>query len=1403
MSIEDTEIVTNPIPGGSPIDNNAIATCRSSPVPRGPHEQVGIGLETPAADILIHANQEIPLRTDRAANDTPSNFAPIAPFNPTTSLSKTSSIAGYASTGPKLDFPGLIPSIRVKTSQNVAWKKFQNSLRSLEEKIRAFSLLPSAINSLFLCLNGLEAALANHQDFDDLATQLTTIIQLLEKHTDESSSIFMSDSTARIATLIEEQAIEIERKLRHAPEGTAQEAKMNEDIFEHYRQMKTHFLKLQTGASMSIGNIKNEHIMNTKLEGLNPSKQATYDSGLSAQINRRGCTEGTRIGVLDGLDDWLGNSSSQRIYWINGMAGTGKTTIASTFCERAERRKLLVASFFCTRNSAECRSATQVIPTIAYQLARYSPPFLLALCKVLEQKPSIGSKNILKQFEQLLKEPLQDVKDAIPDNLVVVIDALDECDDRNGIELVLDMLFRHAVHVPLKFLVTSRPESGIYDKMSAHKQSQGVIHLHDIESSLVQSDIKLYLKEELASVFPGQSEVEQLAHHSGTLFIYAATLVRYIHGKRSADPQKRLRAVLDMATGSTKKHAQIDALYETVLTAALGEGEPGVTEDIQMVLRVVLLAQEPIGVETIAKLADIDDPKRVVLAVHPLQSVIHRSEKTGLVSALHASFLDFMLTNKRSGAYFCDLAKNSQFLAQRCFLIMEERLRFNICGLETSYLPDEGVNGIQERIKTNIPHVLAYVCRYWASHLAFANGSYTLLTMLEKFLHHQLLFWMEILNLRREMPTGVEGLLKAQQWLMGSGYSASEVMLFADDARSFVMGYAVNPVSQCTPHIYISSLPFCPQSSSVYKHYRKRTQGLLELRGSLMQRREAAPLATWSPGSEILSLALSPDGTRVVIGCLDKTVSILSTYDGTVLVGPLQGHANSISSVVFSPDGQLVASASLGTFRVWDARNGVLIAGPFVGHMRHVNSVSFSPESTHVVTGGHDCTIRVWDIYKRTLVLGPLTGEDDREGFVLCVAFSPDGALIASGSADQTVQLWNSKNGAPAASPFRGHTGRVECLVFTPEGSRLVTGSNDSTIRVWNVPDGSIINNSFEGCMDGVNSLAVSRDGTRIAAGSSDRAVRVWLIDNGMLVAGPFFNHTDSIKSVAYSPDGTRVFSGSTDKKIHVWNVRDGNFPPPPLPSQSAVIAIRAMTFCPNNTHVLSSDAYNVIRRWCISDGSFETLPAEGNFFPTPVSMLSPDGSCVAGTSKHGKIQIMNTSNGSLVAGPFDVERTSLSSFGFSHNNTAIIMGCQDGTIKIVDLHNGKAAIGSFRGHYKGVSSLTESSDCSTLVSYSDYENIIRIWSIVTPALDLKLYNTSIGAVSKPRHAAVHEGWNIREDGWVVDNSRHLLFWLPPDVASAWCSPYATLVRTKFGTLEVPKQKPLMGKYWADCYIPD
>ncbi|CAE6491005.1 unnamed protein product [Rhizoctonia solani] len=803
--------------------------------------------------------------------------------------------------------------------------------------------------------------------------------------------------------------------------------------------------------------------------------------------------------------------------------------------------------------------------------------------------------------------------------------------------------------------------------------------------------------------------------------------------------------------------------------------------------------------ETIAELAEIDNPQRVARAIHPLRSVLHQSEAPGVVSTLHASFPEFMLSSERSGIYFYDIVEHSHILARRCFMVMKEELRFNICDLFSSFVPDKEVECLQDKIKAKISPTLGYACRFWANHLALAMQSNVLLALLDELLRNRLLFWMEVLCLRREIPAGIDGLLMAQKWLTNGRISTPELLLLADEARAFVTGFAANPISCSTPHIYISSLGFCSHSSLIYRHYRKRTHGLLQLRGTLMERRESAPLISWTVGEVIYSLTLSRDGTRVAVGCIDHTIRILSAYDGAIHAGPLVGHANTVFSVAFSPNGELLASGSTDcTIRVWNAFDGTLFSGPFNGSSA-VISVSFSPDNTRIVSGFKDGTISIWNAHSGALLLGPWNARDI---LVRSVVFSPNGMLIASPSVGHAVQIWNSNDGTPAASPLQGHTRQVECLAFTPDGTRIVTGSVDKTIRVWKISDRSLAASLFEGHKEPVIAVAVSPDSTRVASASGNN-VRIWNIIDGTLAAGPFFSSDVSYNSLAYSPDGTRVFSGYSDGTILVWNPRDGMFPPPPLPPQNALIGIKSVTFCPDNAHFMSSGSLGTLLMWNIADGSFATSPNEVKIIPSPFSTLSHDGSFVAGTSKGGSLQVVDTVNGSLVAGPFEVESDSLSTFQFSRNNQAAIIGCHDGTIKICELQSGNTAVGSLKGHHKRVSALAESPDCSTLVSFSDYEMAFRVWDVATPALDFQLPNTSVDPGAKQRYTAIYEGWSIQEDGWVINSRHDLLFWLPPDIASAWCSPYASLVITRSGILKVPKQKLFIGDQWTSCYVSD
>jgi hypothetical protein len=507
---------------------------------------------------------------------------------------------------------------------------------------------------------------------------------------------------------------------------------------------------------------------------MSPVDDARYNSGYSMTVKRRRCTAETREKILKDIQDWAEDPNGAKVYWMNGMAGTGKTTILCSLCVWLAEEQRLGANYFCSRISSTCRDVSNIVPTLAYQLAQYSPAFRSVLCKILEQNPEASKLDVRWQFEKLVHEPMQAVSSAMPDGVVVVIDALDECDDGDAFRLFLGTLLKLAVDLPIKFFVTSRPEPRIREKMLAPGYSRSVLHLHDIEESIVEADIKKYLTEELGSMTPPPSpnDVEQLAKRAGRLFIYAATAVRYI---RSGNPSVRLRTMLEMVSESTKQHDELDRLYTSILSAAIDTErlEKQEVNDILLMLRTVVCVKEPMSVPALASLLDLTE-EQVRFSLDPLRSILHVQDSTdGLVAPFHASFPDYLFNKIRSGKFHCETSEHGEVLASHCFDLMKDKLKFNICKLESSSVFDRDVLDLQDRIGKFISPALSYACRYWGEHLQ--QGSFPATTTVHErfvdFLTHRLLFWMEVLNLERRMAIGAEMLRQVRTWLKVREYA--------------------------------------------------------------------------------------------------------------------------------------------------------------------------------------------------------------------------------------------------------------------------------------------------------------------------------------------------------------------------------------------------------------------------------------------------------------------------------------------------------------------------------------------------------------------------------------------------------------------------------------------------------
>ncbi|KAG8740895.1 hypothetical protein FRC10_003783 [Ceratobasidium sp. 414] len=1025
-------------------------------------------------------------------------------------------------------------------------------------------------------------------------------------------------------------------------------------------------------------------MQNTRLESMRPAKDAHYDSTMAAVVRRRQCTPNTRQAVLEDLRAWKNDPNGAKVYWMNGMAGTGKTTIASTLCSELETTRQLAASFFCSRELPDCRDATRIVPTISYQLARFSLAFQSALCETLGNDPDAGTRSIGVQFEKLIKEPLLRVKEAIPDGIVVVIDALDECSNSVSAQLFLDALYRYAGDLPIRFFITCRPEQGFTKKLLRwNLTSRTLFHLHDIEQSVVRGDIEIYLRAELEEL--STSHIRQLSERSGKLFIFAATVVRYVKPNGASGIWRaRLETMLSSQWSSgSKAYNSIDTLYSTILSAAISrnELEPSDVETMKRVLYTVICAKEPMVIETLAGVLDI--PVDVVLrVVDPLKSVLHVSERGRPVSTLHASFPDYMLNRERSKEYFCNTSTHHQLLALRCFDVMKKLLRFNICNLESSYVLDADVPDLPARIDDAVPLHLLYACCHWADHLCGAGTEEGLIASSGDFLSNRVLFWLEVLNLKKCVRAGILMLAEVRKWSQECNVP-SDVRRITQDAYKFA-----TVVGSCssTPHIYVSVLALWSRQDLIALH----------------SNQTSALLATWNNHYPVQSMAVSLDSSRVVSSYFDKFV-VWDAYTGNRISSPLNGDMGSepVTCVAISPNGHTIASGSFDcTIDIWDAQTADIISGPLEGHTRKIYSVAFSPDGARVGSGSKDCTVCIWDVQTGQM-LSQLEGHT---GPVFSVSFSPDGGRVVSGSADNTIRIWDAKADHILMSPFEGHTGRVNSVGFSPNSDRIASGSSDGTIRVWDAQNGNVLAGPFR-AHPVVLSTMFSLDDTRIVSGSADGVIAIWDAHTGNTITGPFDAHTDAISSVVFSPDSNRVISGSDDGTIHIWDVTAGS----PLDNQMDVYFPRLMSVA------FSPDCSSVACGY--RDGTFHILdPYTGDLLvdmfmqPTDVNSIAvtPDGVHITrGVSSN--IEIWDTENGNLVFRSLGGHTSYVKALTFSPDGKCIASGSGDHTTLLWDVHTGEILAGPLTGHTDAVYSVSFSPDGGRIASGSD-DRTIRIW---------------------------------------------------------------------------------------------
>ncbi|KAF2862110.1 hypothetical protein K470DRAFT_23328 [Piedraia hortae CBS 480.64] len=1073
------------------------------------------------------------------------------------------------------------------------------------------------------------------------------------------------------------------------------------------------------------------------LNALQSAAGATYVSTDAYELDL--CLNNTRVDIIEDIVDWATTAGDQRVFWLSGKAGTGKSTIARTVAHELESKGHLVGSYFFKRGKDELNRARNLFPTVARQMANFIPEISDKIAAASHGTTAVTDRPLTSQFDMLIKQPLSGYSTcfATPDVRVIVIDALDECDAKEVIGQAMTLWPTLGAHkyLHLKVFMTSRSDNEISVTLG-QLESKDLQHkrLEDLQTTTIEHDLTLFCEYELKKIrekrnkgqisakldvdWPGEDVVKKLVEISQPLFIAASTILKDV----STNPQRLQQWVAQVNSTGSKALTKI---YMDILQQAIDLDEEW-HDWFDQVIKPIAILRSPLTLPALTDLLAEGNIGIVADALNPLSSVIEfpntvemEAGSPAKVQIYHESFRDFLLdrTSKDEPPFWwVNKEETHGDLLARCLKLLQTKLGRNVCKLKDPATERKGVPA--EDVEKHIPESVQYASRYWTSHAVESKMTLEDVERVDQFLRECFLYWTEAMAWLDKLGEMVASLWQLQRTI--DSKSSPKLHAFVADVLRWVPANR-NLISDTPLQTYLSALAFAPSNSVVRNSFRSEMEEFLQV---------WPPVATdWGFELQtlrghtgcIMSIMTSIDGRRLVTIADDNTVRLWDVESGTEekrteidLRKVKRSLRIDLRAASAFPKEDIVVIAELtGGYWRWnleDDARPIDIKLPSVEESDEENdeemvkffaidvaksaalSVSVSPNGRYAAWGLRNGGIYIWDADNNA---GQVV--EGHNSPVRCLHFSSDSETLVSGSTD--IWKWSPQAGPEKLCQVGTD---IDCIAISPNRKFVVFWSVDDTISVFHCTTDQVeqimrMKNSYNKC------LMVTPDSQKVLFGDGDS---LYLYDFQTQQEPMKLRLGDIVTAMTLSPDGKAIWAGYWSGQSTQLDV-DLLLKSPQHRTGPATLALST-----DGRSLASLTKDNQLSVWNIETQICERRLTDDRLAKISYTkiLISPDSRfvVVASLSLPPKNVVLICDMDADELRELKDRPGHATALALSADNKTLLCGLRDGQIWAIDLERGLLRE-KFPGHTREISAIAISPDGQNFASAS-YDKTVRIW---------------------------------------------------------------------------------------------